>query len=483
MSDSTAGTDNTNIRQTADVGRQTDNFNRTDLYNGLGNQGGAGGAAKPGDVGAAKGGVNQPGGDIDFNKAGNIYGAQAQNAGMSGSSKESQGPGTGDSATRQPGQQGQQFPEDQKGQDSQKDRFGRMSDEAKADHQGGVAKIDDAPQGKDNMSPNEMEARRDQKDQPFNDGQATDLPSRPVTPEEPASNDRTLATVKDGKTNDVSSYDTKNNKLTDYKLDNNGDVASRTTTDFNNNSTDNTNFGPDGRATSRQVSQDGGPAQDAPTDPHEQVSSIVGQDGKVQSIESTRPDGSDKISLGADGKPTSTDSTQVNENQSSTQTHTNLNDDGTTNTTSTKNYEANGRLRTSTTEDHGYEKTETYNGQVTRTDENSEYRRESTVNTPDGTATATLNPDGTKELSSKGTDGSSTKWKQDGETGKETATSVDNQGNIHQSEDFEGRRKDIYKEKATGDWGFSNTNKNTNTSKKGFGGPGYQTNEWVEHQI
>jgi hypothetical protein len=464
------------VQHTEKPASHGDNLNRTELYNAMG--------TKPSNMGgkandrAAAGGKGESG-VIDFSKAPDIYGGKGdspvQQVGLSGDHKTQsptdaavpKAPPTDNSVTQAPeGKYG--VPKEQTPAPAIKD---------------GVIKPNTAEKGSV-MSPQEMQNQKD-RGGPQTDSTGRQEIKAPVANDNQLPNHQVLSQQTNGKTTDVSSYSGADNKLTNYKLNENGDVTSRATTDLGTNKTDTVKFGSDGRAVSRQVSEPGKPTQDLPVDPKEQVISSVGQDGKVQSIDTTNPDGSSHINLNSDGKPVSIDTEKQGSDFSSTKVHENLDGKGTPTSTVTKNYDASGRLSSDET-NNGTDKVKTTydsNRGISQIDKHTPTSNTSDKFSPTGTATAYRGPDGRQITDVKNNDGST--FHHDDNPGAHTdETKI----TAKDGSTFETKETDLYqtaraRDGVTKDWAQKRINKANGTVERQYGGEGWGPTTSVEHSI
>jgi|GEM_PF-4076708 len=461
-----------NVQQSDRVNTQPDNFNRAELYNGANTQ-------NQGDMSAGRqagqnNGVNSD--HIDFSQAGDIYGGKAQQTGLS----------TGDHNKNNSDAAQGNGADSQNNSNQNLDRFGR-STEAKPDiPKDGVINPNVQNDGSE-MSTTDMMERKGRTG-PITEGQPREAekPTPSQNQEGVKQSDRVLTNSENGQTSEVSSYTADNNTLTNYQLNNNGDVASRTTTDLNSNNTDTVKFDQNGRAESRQVSENGGPAHDAPVDSKEQVNTIVGTDGKVKAIESSSPDGTSKISLDENGKPASTDRETYNADGSRDTRHENFNANGSPRNTESKHYDENGRMRTAETSDGVNNKKTTYdeNRQVTQEDASHPSFNSSTKYTDEGKATVTESSNGHKSIDVERKDHSSVHSEYDPETRSSRTEEKFADGSRRTTSESSREKNTDVRDGVSGAWGKETVDKNTGKTTRQYGLPGMnQAESWSEQAI
>lgn len=485
------------VQQNAAAAPQADNFNRTELYNGMGAKSNDMGgktndmAAKPGDMGGKtndmaaganntgaktndmSGGKKEPD-SIDFSKAPDIYGGKGD------SSAQPTGLSQGDHKKDAPGDVKAQGPSNT---EAPHGRFGEPKEKAPTPDKTGVIKPSgDANDKSGTMTPEQLQDQT-QRTGPQTDSSGPSDIKAAVPNNNPLPNDQVLSTQQNGKTTDVSSYSGADNQLTNYKLNDSGDVTSRATTDLNTNKTDTVTYGSDGHQTSRQVSEPGKPTQDMPTDPNEQVTSTVGQDGKVQSINTSTSDSSSKINLNDDGKPTSVDTYKDGQGSAATKTHETLDGNGRPTKTETTNINEQGRVQSEETNDGNKKTTVTYDDkhQPSRIDTSTPQGESSDTFGPQGTASAWAGNDGQTRSEVDRPDGS--KYKQ--ETAPHTTTTTETRpGGITRTTrtgDYQSSQR--VDNPRTGEWELRSQNNQNGTIKRQSGDSGLGIQTTAEYPI
>jgi len=466
------------VQHTEKPASHGDNINRTELYNAMG--------SKPNNMGGKTndrvvGGGKNESGVIDFNKAPDIYGGKGdspvQQVGLSGGDHKAPSPAEA-TAPKAP-------PIDNSITQAPEGKYGMPKEQTlgPARDKDGVIKPS-TPEKGGIMSPQEMQNQRS-RGGPQTDSTGREDIKAPVANDNQLPNHQVLSQQTNGKTTDVSSYSGADNKLTSYKLNENGDVTSRATTDLSTNKTDTVKFGSDGRAVSRQVSEPGKPTQDLPVDPKEQVISSVGQDGKVQSIDTTNPDGSSKINLNSDGKPVSIDTEKLGSDFSSTKVHENLDGKGVPTSTVTKNYDSNGRLSSDET-NNGTDKVKTtYDGNrgISQIDKHTPTSDTSDKFGPTGTATAYRGADGRQITDVKNNDGSSFHHDANPSAHTDETKATTKDGSTFETKETDGYLTARARDGVTKDWAQKRINKANGTVERQYGGEGWGPTTSVEHSI
>jgi hypothetical protein len=470
-----------------------DNLNRTELYNGMS----SGAGKNPGMGPGGDGGAGQGGGDkathIDFAAAGDIYGGKAAQNGMGPGNKpdvqqagfsSTQRDGGGNQGDSQPGgaKPGGSKPDDGKSVD----RFGQSHEKQQSDKDG-VVHPNVNEKGPQQTDDEMMRQKGNAGRNPQPDGGMTDY-NKPKQTNDSSSQpaDQVTASKQDGKVNEVSSFDPNTNKLTQYNLDGQGQVAGRTTTDLNDGSKDSAKYGDTGHETSHQVQQPGQAPKDAPLDDKDTAYSIKNPDGSLKSIDTTGQDGTNSIKFGDGGQPTSVDKTQVSPDGSSKSVHENLDGTGKAEFSQTQSYDSDGKLRTDTTQNKQSTDTKSYddNNKVVQDNYKDSSQSRQTNYLSDRTETTTDYANGRQVASVNKNDGSSAtmvKDPADGGTTTFTAKTADG-SSVKEIDAHHYTQEQVYNGK-TGEFTLSTTNKGGGVSKKSYGAGADTYGEFSETPI
>jgi hypothetical protein len=184
-------------------------------------------------------------------------------------------------------------------------------------------------------------------------------------------------------------------------------------------------------------------------------------------------------------EPSAIDSEKVGADQSTTRVHQDLGQNGEAVSTDTKTTDSSGRLRTDETNSAGATDTKTYDDHrnVVRDDYHSDNMDQTTINTGDGSATATQFSNGQVSAEIKGKDGSSysSDYNATFQSGKSTETLPD--GSTRVTTEDPANKNVTVTDKTSGMWASETTDQRNGTIHKKGGAPGMATQSWTEQQI
>lgn len=471
-----------------DVPAHHDEFNRKELYQGASEVRST--AQKNSSIVTERPGVH--GHHLDFASAGDIYApkgvntmngmlgdkARVERIGLSGTSSQSQNDSTAapSDASKKP-------------EDKGAEKFDDTDGSAKPVPKDGIVRPGVDLPGRE-YTPDDMRRMKDRQGPRDENGNFS--PEKPQQVQEKPSDagsgklgDRIVSSQENGKPSEVSSFDAKNNTLTNYSFGADGHVDGRTVTDLNKNTVDSIKYDENSMPVSHKVSNDGKPAQDAPIDNKTpRVFNTLNPDGSLKSLEENAPGSQTRINVDSNTQALSKDVDTFRPDGSSSQVHQDFDGYGKAKAAKTTNLDKDGKLKETITESPYSTTIDKYgaNNKLVESAEHSEGRDSLTRFTDKGKATAARTSDGSRELDIQNNDGSRQKYVSNPSLHMSGSYERTVDGSTHQiTDDATGHTETVVDGKS-GVWARSNRNKG-GLIEKSWGQSGKVFETFSERQL